>query len=304
MRDIVRGFAAGALEGARRDGRLDRVVWGLDACGRALVEFEPLRRALTDQAIPVAERRGVVHDILEGRDYGEAATIVAYIVGAERPADLPAVVSQVSDLAADARARAGSGAPPEAEPAGGRAAVRERIRGFVEFDLASVGDLAEVDVIEDEVFRFARVVESSPELRDALSNPEVPLAARLGVLGDLLQGKARPGTGRLLGYVLRAGRVRDIVRAFDWVVEMTAEERGRRIAEVRTAVELDEEQRLRLAAALTRIAGRPVEVRATVDADLIGGVVVRVGDTLIDGTVRTRLEHLREAMGVAGAPAA
>ncbi len=303
MREVLRGFSAAALDTAGRERRLDQVVSGLEALGRAIVESEPLRLVLTDGGIPVAERRGVVHDLLHESGYGEAAALVAYAVRAERPTDLPGVIAQLRDVADDARRRA-PGASPESEPQASRAAVRERIRGYVEFDLAQVANLAEVDVIEDECFRFARVVESSRELRDALSDPELPLAARLAILGDLLRGKVRPGTERLLGYVLRAGRVRDVVRAFDWVVEVTAEERGRRIAEVRTAVELDETQKQRLGAALARIAGRPVEVRSAVDAGVIGGMIVRVGDTVIDGTVRNRLEQLREALGAAGTPAA
>jgi ATP synthase F1 delta subunit len=96
--------------------------------------------------------------------------------------------------------------------------------------------------------------------------------------------------------VIRAGHLRDLVHTFDWLVQLAAAERGRRIADVRTAVDLDASQRAQLAAALTRTAGRPVEVRVRLDPEVIGGMLVSIGDTVIDGTVRYRLERLRDTL--------
>jgi F-type H+-transporting ATPase subunit delta len=188
--------------------------------------------------------------------------------------------------------------------------VRDRIRGYADRVMAEVGDTAEIDRIEDELFRFARVVESSPQLRFVLSDADMPLALRSRILDDLLNTKVRSSTQQMVGYVIRAGHVRDLARTFDWLVELAAAERGRRIAEVRTAVDLDAAQRAQLAAALTRTAGRPVEVRVRVDPDVIGGMLVSIGDTVIDGTVRYRLERLRDTLapttppGTLGAPGA
>ncbi|MCB1259187.1 MAG: ATP synthase F1 subunit delta, partial [Acidimicrobiales bacterium] len=70
---------------------------------------------------------------------------------------------------------------------------------------------------------------------------------------------------------------------------------ARSVAEVRSAVELSEEQRTRLASALSAKLGRDVDVVVVVDPSVVGGLVTQVGDTVIDGSVRTRLAQLKEA---------
>jgi F-type H+-transporting ATPase subunit delta len=296
MREVVRGYLAAALESAADDGHLATVVSDLDGFLRALVRSELLRRALTDQAVPLSQRRGVVADLLGGKATPETAAVIGFALGAERAGELAAALAQVRVLAEDANERASQGVPQGAEPPAARAGVRDRIRGYADRVMAEVGDTAEIDVIEDQLFRFARVVEGSAELRIALSNPDIPLVARTQMLADLLQGKVLAPTQQMIGYVIRAGHLRDLVHTFDWLVELAATERGRRIAEVRTAVDLDSSQRLQLAAALTRTAGRPVEVRVRLDPDVIGGMLVSIGDTVIDGTVRYRLERLRDTL--------
>lgn len=292
----MRGVVAAALVRAGRAGTTAALQDVLESFSAALVRSEELRRALTDPSIPVAQRRGVVSDLLARRGGPEASAVVAYVVGAERAPELPAVLAQVEGLVAEERARAEAGEPAPAEPAANRAAVRDRLRGFVELTLAAVRDLAEVDEVEDELFRMARVVDASPELESALTAPEIPLPPRQSVLHDLVGGKVRQTTEDVLAYTLRAGRLRSLARTIDWLVELTAEERGRRIAEVRTAVDLDEGQRSRLAEALGRATGREVELRVVVDPEVIGGMAVSLGDTVIDGTVRHRLAQLRDAL--------
>jgi F-type H+-transporting ATPase subunit delta len=94
--------------------------------------------------------------------------------------------------------------------------------------------------------------------------------------------------------VLHAGRVRDLVGTYEWLVELCAEERGRRVAEVRTAVALADEEVARLSRALSVIVGRPVEIRIVIDPDTVAGVLIAVGDLVIDGTIRSRFERLRD----------
>jgi F-type H+-transporting ATPase subunit delta len=296
MRDDVRGVVAAALVPARREATTAALAAVLESFSAALVSSEELRRVMTDPTIPVAQRRGVATDLLAERGAPDAAAIVAFVVGAERAPELPGALAQVEGLVEEERARAEAGEPSPAEPGANRAAVRDRLRGFVEMTLSRVRDLAAVDEVEDELFRMARLLESHPELEAALTDPEVPLAARQAVLHDLVGGRIRETTEDVLAYTLRAGRLRSLVRTVDWLVELTAEERGRRIAEVRSAVELDEGQRSRLTEALTRAAGREIELRVVVDPGVIGGMAVSVGDTVIDGTVRHRLAQLRDAL--------
>jgi F-type H+-transporting ATPase subunit delta len=296
MREVVRGYVAAALESAASQGHLAAVLSDLDGFLRALVGSDPLRRTLTDQAVPLAMRRGVVADLLAGKATPETSAIVNFTLGAERAAELAAALAQVRVLAEDANERASRHVQLGAEPPAARAAVRDRIRGYADRVMAEVGDTAEIDVIEDGLFGFARVVDGSADLRIALSNPDIPLAARLQMLHDLLDGKINAAAEQMIGYVIRAGHLRDLVHTFDWLVQLAAAERGRRIADVRTAVDLDASQRAQLAAALTRTAGRPVEVRVRLDPDVIGGMLVSIGDTVIDGTVRYRLERLRDTL--------
>ena len=108
-------------------------------------------------------------------------------------------------------------------------------------------------------------------------------------------------TERLISYLLEAGNVRDIVGTLEWTAGLAAEERGRRIAQVRSAVDLDDEERRRLAEALERTVGRPVELRVEVAPTLVGGMSVEIGDTVIDGSVRHRLDQLRETLSSAAA---
>jgi F-type H+-transporting ATPase subunit delta len=68
------------------------------------------------------------------------------------------------------------------------------------------------------------------------------------------------------------------------------------VGEVRTAIPLDDEQRRRLTEALERATGKKIELKVIVDPSVVGGIVARVGDTVIDGSIRHRLEQLREAL--------
>jgi F-type H+-transporting ATPase subunit delta len=149
--------------------------------------------------------------------------------------------------------------------------------------------------IGDELFRFARALEGSDELRAALADPHLPASRRQQIVEDLLGGRAEPATVSLVGMAVGAGRARELPAIIDSVVRMAAAETGRAVAEVRSPIELDEDQRRRLADAVQRATGKQVEVKVVVDPSVLGGLVTTVGDTVIDGSVRTRLEQLKQA---------
>ena len=153
------------------------------------------------------------------------------------------------------------------------------------------GNLAEV---EDELFRFARTFEGSDELRMALTDPSLPAERRIAVVEELMGGKALRVSTALAAFVVSAGRAGELPAIVDSFVAKAAEERSHEIAEVRSAVSLDASQRERLAEALNRATGKRVEIKVIVDPSVLGGVVARIGDTVIDGTVRHRLEQLKE----------
>ena len=173
---------------------------------------------------------------------------------------------------------------------------KEAIRGYAEalFSVAEAEDA--LDVVEDELFRFARALEREQRLRDALTDPALPAERKRAVLGDVLGERANPHTVNLLGFLVEQGRARELRAIVDELVALAAERRQAAVAEVRTAVPLDAEHRERLADALGRATGKRVELKVVVDPSVVGGVVARVGDQVIDGTVRRRLELARERL--------
>ena len=154
------------------------------------------------------------------------------------------------------------------------------------------GNLAEV---EDELFRFARTLESSDELRTTLTNAALPVSQRQQIVEDLLGGKANPVTVALSSMVIGLGRSRDLVSIIDELVRISAEEGNKELAEVRSAVALTDDQKARLTEALGKATGKTLELKVVIDPSVLGGLVAQVGDTVIDGSVRSRLEQLKTA---------
>jgi F-type H+-transporting ATPase subunit delta len=173
-------------------------------------------------------------------------------------------------------------------------AAVDRIEGYAAAILEVARAEGELDRIGDELFRIARAFESSNELREALTDPRLPVERKQSIVDELLGTQALPLTVSLVGFVVGAGRAADLPAIADRLAERAAGERGRVIAEVRSATELDDETTARLAEALGRATGRQVEVKTVVDPSVVGGIVTRIGDTVIDGSVRHRLEELRE----------
>ncbi|MFM8305312.1 MAG: ATP synthase F1 subunit delta [Actinomycetota bacterium] len=147
--------------------------------------------------------------------------------------------------------------------------------------------------VEDDLFRFARALEGSESLRVALTDPQLPLERRLAVIDDLTSGKALALSSALLGMLIGAGQVNDLGAVVDRFVELAAAEREREVAEVRSAIALDDAQVARLADALGRATGKAVEVKVIIDPSVLGGLVARIGDTVIDGSVRHRLDQMK-----------
>ena len=143
--------------------------------------------------------------------------------------------------------------------------------------------------VGDELFAVARAIEGNDALRDALGDPHLPAERRQQIIEDLAGSRTSDVTLSLASMVVAA----DIV---DALLQLSAEDQGRQVAEVRSAIELSEDQQERLAAALKSATGRDVDVRVVVDPTVVGGLVVRVGDQVIDGTVRHRLSQLRESL--------
>jgi F-type H+-transporting ATPase subunit delta len=150
--------------------------------------------------------------------------------------------------------------------------------------------------VEDELFRFSRIVEGNDDLRMALSNPGQPAERRAAIVDELLENRSLQMTRAIAAFVVGAGRGHDLPAIVTRFVELAAQSREHQVAEVRSAVPLDDAQVQRLAQALSRATNKNIEVRVVVEPDLMGGIVATIGDTVIDGTVRHRLEQLKETL--------
>lgn len=153
-----------------------------------------------------------------------------------------------------------------------------------------------LDEVEDELFRFARSYESSDALRNALTDEQIPAGKRQAIVEDLLGGKATPTTTQLVSMVVGSGRGRDLPAIIDKLVARASSSKQLELAEVRTAVPLTKDQETRLAAALANATGKQVNLKVVVDPSVLGGIVATIGDTVIDGSVRTRIDQLKSRL--------
>jgi F-type H+-transporting ATPase subunit delta len=248
-------------------GALDAVASELAAFARLTATNPRLRGPLVDPGLPSEARRGLVSDL--GRGQLQPVTVELLATMAERQRIQPRMVP---DLLAELAAQA---------------------------DFAAADAAGDLDRVEDDLFRFGAVIERTPELRSALTDPVVPIDRKRALVDDLIGGKANPRAVGLIQLALDLEQGRELDRRCRELAEAAAERRNRVVADVRTAVPLDSERQARLAEALTSAIGRPVELRCTVDPGIMGSVVVRVGDEVFDGSVRSRIEQARERLGVA-----
>ena len=172
----------------------------------------------------------------------------------------------------------------------------KQIEGYARalFEVARAEDT--VERVSDELFRFARTVDASSELRAALTDPGSVGEAKSRIVGELLDTRAHPVTVRLVTMLVEAGRARDLGRIVERFTSIASEHGQAAVAEVRVAAPISEEQRTRLAEVLTATKGRQVDVKVIVDPTVLGGVVTTIGDEVIDGSVRRRLDQLRASL--------
>lgn len=170
----------------------------------------------------------------------------------------------------------------------------EVIRGYAEALFRVVQAEGELDRVEDELYRFGKILESNNDLKQALSDKSLDRSQRVKILEDLLADKVSPHTLGLLSFVSEQGRGRQLPQILNELSTIAAEARQAVVAEVRSAVPLDDSQREQLEKALSDATGKNVTVKTLVDPSVLGGVVAKIGDTVIDGSIRRRLEQLKE----------
>lgn len=234
---------------------------GLRSCLHLLDREHTLRRALADPSQSADRKAELVSGLLRDQVSGPVLELVTEAVRLRwsKPTDLTDAIEQLAVIA-DA--------------------------GAAERD-------GKLDAVEDELFRFGRILAAQSELRVALGDQAAPADSKRALLEDLLGDRVTAVTLRLVTELVTHPRGRALDRGLDVVARYVAQRRRRLMALVRTAVELDDDRRNRLASALTRLYGHEIHLNVEHDPDVVGGVSVQVGDEIIDGTIVGRLDVAR-----------
>ena len=175
--------------------------------------------------------------------------------------------------------------------------ARDLIRGYATAIFTIAEAEGSLDRVSDELFHFAKALERSNELRSALTDLAIPSERKTAVLDDLLGDRASELTRHIVEFVVSQGRARELDGIVDELVALAAERRSHVLAEVRSAIPLDEDTRRKLGETLSKATGKSVEVKVVVDPSVVGGNYAKVGDQVIDATIRKRLEDLKESIG-------
>ncbi|MEU1478565.1 F0F1 ATP synthase subunit delta [Streptomyces sp. NPDC001668] len=157
-------------------------------------------------------------------------------------------------------------------------------------DLTAAQRRGKLDNVEDELFRFGRIVTSNTELRAALTNRSATASAKRELLGSLLGGRADAVTERLVTRLVSAPRGRSLESGLEALSKLAAERRDRMVAVVTSAVPLSDRQKQRLGDALAKLYGRQMHLNLDVDPEVLGGIRVQVGDEVINGSIADRIE--------------
>jgi F-type H+-transporting ATPase subunit delta len=174
--------------------------------------------------------------------------------------------------------------------------MSERTEGYAGAVVAIAQAEDVLDRVTSELASVGRAASGNEELRRVLSDRTVPASRRIGIVEDLLAEQASPVTLNVVAMLVGAGRGGDLEAIADEALELAAATRGGAVAEVRSAVALTDAQIDRVAEALSRASGRNVTVHVVVDAEIIGGLTAQIGDTVFDGSVRTRLDKMKERL--------
>lgn len=222
------------------------------------------RRALTDPSRSAEARAGLASAVLSGKVSGDCLALVSSAAAARwsAPGDLTDAIEQLA----------------------------------VQAVVVSADQEGRLEELEDELFRFGRMVASQPQLRIALTNPFVPAQAKRNLLNELLAAKVTPETLRLVtqASVNPLGRSLDV--SLEEYTRLAARRRERLVAEVHVAVPLTQQQRDRLVSALASAYGHQVDLNMVLDPKVGGGMTIRIGDEIIDGSVASLLAEARRRM--------
>ncbi len=223
-----------------------------------------LRRALTDPSNSADAKAALAQRLLEGKASTDVVELVAGLARARwsRGRDLG---DAAEELAAEAV-------------------------------LFAAEDAGRADRVEDELFRFERLVDGDPALARALADRAAPAQSKAELLERLVGDKVAPETFALVRRAVLAGRGLHLANALERYIRLAASRREQLVAHVKVARPLEPAHRDRLAAALKNLYGKAVQLNVDVDPDVLGGIRVEVDDEVLDGTVARRLDDVRRRL--------
>lgn len=233
----------------------------LFSCAQILAGSIALRRAITDPSRDSAAKIALVTEVF-GKSLDSKALEIITNIASLRWSSSGDLVPVIEELAIEAEGSAANMA-------------------------------GELDRVEDEFFSVSQAIASSFDLRKALTSAG---EEKSSLVTDLLGKKSTKSTIKLVSHLVNNLRGRSIEAAFDDYFSALAARRNRLIAHVRVAITLSDAQRERLAASLAAQVGQPVRINVEVDPSVVGGVSVRFGDEIIDGTISNRLAGAGRAL--------
>lgn len=253
-----------SLDALRQDAGFGQLAADLLAAAGLLDSQAQLRSTLADSGQPASVREGLVRQIFGGR-IGELGVLVLVSLTNRRwssDLDLVLAVELLADQAA--------------------------------FTVAEAD--GSLDSTEEELFLFSRALDSSPDLQMTLTDPAQSSATKAAIVHDLLGGRSTATTDQVLQYAVGHLHGRRIDAVVEDLCDLAAKQRERVVAEIRVAAPLEPAQEQRLADLLGRIKGRKVRLNVAVAPEVVGGVHVKIGDEVIDGTIAARMEQARRAV--------
>ena len=276
--------ALAALGGASRQSliaarkSLDELLKGLSAAEASALSAHlftvvttldsstPLRRALTDNSRDAKSKAELAKDLF-GKSTSDLAIKLLINLTALRwssPSNLGDVIEQLA----------------------------------VEAEASVANQNNELDRLEEEIFQFSRIVASDLELRQILNSAKYSGEGKRVLVAKLLASKVSPSTSRLLASLVSGMRGRSIERTIAFYASAAAARKMRVIAHVKSAVELSQGQKDKLASSLSGKIGQPVRLNIELDPKVLGGLSIRFADELIDATIVNRLADAGRALAV------
>lgn len=310
----LKGYVHAVVESALADAALSRMASDLDSFNQLILTNPVLFGVITDSGISSLIRKNILSDLLTSRIDEYALRVIRRAVVEGHGDDLPAAfgemvemvrwIDEVSSKDTSGEQATGSSGisyshlevvmsrvAAEEEEKLSRSAARNYIGGYCRAVLDRVEDAGTLATVQEEVLALSRLFDGGTLPSFTLIDRSIPLIARRRAMFELLDRKVNPATVKIVVHSL-SSRPRDMATTLAWLADLVSGIRGWRIGKVRSAKPLTDDELGMLTGILGDVAGCPVDVQVDIDSSLLGGVVVSIGDLVVDSSARRYLEAL------------